>query len=392
MNRVRDDNIHYCGTAARLLFNAARFRYCRITDSPFKPAVVSLAVTNRCNSHCVMCNIWKSTRNIPDIQSLELSGQQIIDLLSDSLFSNLVELDITGGEPHLRDDLADIILGIIELKRSSLPKLRSIIVTSNGFLAKPIISNYRRILSLLRGTNIDLVSVTSLDGIGETHDRIRGTAGAFKLVSETIRGLLALKKEYPYFIPGIKTTILPQNIDGLDNILEFALSNNLFHIISPVLFTAARFRNMDMRDDLALGPSDFKKVQDFYCREELRTGYFYSTACRFLASGRKQWTCSAMYNYAFIDFDGKVYPCEIIPEVIGNVKEQGFADIWHGQGARYWRDKIGKLECCHSCHEPGAIRYSAFAGGLSYLNFLLKLGKQKYHESLRGEGFTKYSG
>jgi MoaA/NifB/PqqE/SkfB family radical SAM enzyme len=99
-----------------------------------------------------------------------------------------------------------------------------------------------------------------------------------------------------------------------------------------------------------------------------------------------------MYNYAFIDFDGKVYPCEIIPEPIGNVKEQDFQDIWNGAEAHYWRKRIGKLECCQTCHEPGAIRYSAFTEGLSYLKFLMKLGRQMYNESWVGEGFKKYFG
>jgi MoaA/NifB/PqqE/SkfB family radical SAM enzyme len=361
-----------------------------MTGTPFKPAVISLAVTNRCNSHCVMCNIWKVTRDIPDIRGLELPGREIIDLLSDSLFSDLVELDITGGEPHLRDDLVDIVQAIIKLKNNSMPGLKSLIITSNGFLNKRVIANYRRILSSLNGKNIDLVSVTSLDGVGETHDRIRGTAGAFKMVSETIRGLLALKQEYPYFITGIKTTIIPQNVNDLDDILAFASSGNMFHIISPALFTAARFRNMDAKDRLALEPAALKKVRDFYGREELSRSYFYATARQFLASGRKPWICSAMYNYAFIDFDGRVYPCEVIPEAIGNVKEQKFPDIWNGRAARQWRGKIGKLECCRTCHEPGAIRYSAFTGGLSYLKFLLKLGKERYLESLRGEGYIKY--
>jgi molybdenum cofactor biosynthesis enzyme MoaA len=136
-----------------------------------------------------MCNIWQSARETPNIKSLELSSQKIISILSSRLFTELVELDLTGGEPHLRDDLVDIVLGIIKLKKSSLTKLRSIIITSNGFLTRRIISNYKNILYALKDTNIDLVSVTSIDGIGETHDRIRGTLGAFKLASETISGL-----------------------------------------------------------------------------------------------------------------------------------------------------------------------------------------------------------
>ena len=388
----KDKNLNnYYRVGARLLFNALRFRYFKFRSIPLKPTVVSLAVTNRCNSHCIMCNIWQSARDIPDIKSFELSGEKIISIFSSRLFAELVELDLTGGEPHLRDDLVDIVLGIIRLKKSALSKLRSIVITSNGFLTRQITSNYQKILCALEDTDIDLVSVTSIDGIGETHDRIRGTGYAFKLASETLGALSELKKEFPNFITGIKTTILPQNVNVLDNILNFALSNNLFHIISPALFTEARFRNMDKRDEIMLAPDEYKKVLDFYCRDELKTSYFYSMARDFLASGYKQWACAAWYNYLFIDFDGKVYPCEIIPEPIGNVKEKNCEDIWYNFSSRYWRKRIGKLECCQTCHEPGAIRYSAFTEGLSYLKFLMKSGKNEFVKSWRGEGFSKYN-
>jgi len=386
------DKGDYYKAAARLLYNALRFRYIKLNRDTLKPTAMSLALTNRCNSHCIMCNIWKSARDIPDIKSLELSGQEIIDLLSKPLFSELVELDLTGGEPHLRDDLVNIVLGIVPLKKSSLPKLRSIIITSNGLLTPRIISNYTDILHALKGTNIDLVSVSSIDGIGETHDLIRGTKGAFVLASKTINGLLELKREYPSFIIGIKTTILPDNVNMLNAILDFALGKNLFHIISPVFFTEVRFKNVDKRGELMLGPAEYKKVSEFYRRNELRTSYFYSRAISFLNTGRKNWACAALYNYVFIDYDGKVYPCEIIPTPIGDVKNERLEDIWHSPLARYWRKRIGKLECCLTCHEPGAIRYSAFTEGSSYLKFLVKLGRHKFNETLYGEGFSKYFG
>ena len=392
MNRKRNTNRDYFRAAARLLYNALRFRCYRLQGNPLKPAIISLAVTNRCNSHCIMCNVWKRARDVPDIKSLELSGKEIIDLLSEPLFSELVELDLTGGEPHLRDDLVEIVIGISRLKKSYLPKLRSIVITSNGFLTGRIISNYRNILYALSGTNIDLVSVTSIDGLGEIHDRIRGTGGAFGLASDTISKLLELRKEYPNFIMGIKTTILPINISVLGAIPDFAITRNLFHIISPVLFAETRFRNMDKKDELRLGPVENKKLSEFYSREELRTSYFYSKLRGFLSTGRKQWTCTASYNYLFIDYDGKVYPCEMIPNPIGDLKQQDLDIIWNSPSAHSWRKKSGRLENCMMCHEPGAIRYSAFTEGFSYLKYLMGPGRYKFDETLYGEGFSKYFG
>ena len=391
MKQEKSRDTGYYGSVCRLLFNALRFRYSRWINRPLKPTVLSLAVTGRCNSHCVMCNIWKQARENPEIVSQELSAQAIIDLLSNPLFSELVELDLTGGEPHLRDDLTDIVLGTIKIKHDSLPKLRSIIITSNGFLTDKIISNYKDILEALKDTDIDLVSVISIDGIGENHDKTRGTKDAFKMATATLDRLAELKDEYPRLISGIKTTILPQNVDALGEILSFAITKDLFYIISPAFFTEKRFRNLNRRDDLALAPAEFKKVLDFYGRDELKTGCYYDMARRFLASGRKQWVCTALFNYLFIDFDGKIYPCEIMPEPIGDLNKQDIREIWVSPRAQAWRKRIGKSEYCQTCHEPGAIRYSAFSEGLSYLRFLNRLGRKNRSESLYGEGLIKYS-
>ncbi|MBN1161321.1 MAG: radical SAM protein [Dehalococcoidales bacterium] len=392
MRPERSRNTGYYRSACRLLFNGCKFRCSRFINRPLKPTVLSLALTGRCNSHCIMCNIWKQARENPETVSRELSAQAIIDLLSNPLFSELVELDLTGGEPHLRDDLVDIGLGITRLKSSSLPRLRSVIITSNGFLTGKIISDYRDILRNLKNTDIDLVSVISIDGIGATHDKVRGTKNAYKMATTTLDRLVELKKEYPGLIPGIKTTILPQNIDALDDILNFAITRHLFYIISPAFFTEKRFRNLNRRDELALSPTEYKKVLNFFNRDELKTGYYYDTARRFLATGRRQWACTALFNYLFIDFDGKIYPCEIMPEPIGDLKQQDIRDIWASPRSQAWRKRIGKSEYCQTCHEPGAIRYSAFTEGLSYFKFLNQLGRKVRSESLHGEGYIKYSG
>jgi MoaA/NifB/PqqE/SkfB family radical SAM enzyme len=387
---ARSNTGDYFKATARLIWNGLKFRGTGLMKAAAKPTVISLAVTNRCNSHCIMCNIWKRASEEADIKSREMSREQIIGILSHPLLSEVVELDLTGGEPHLRDDLADIAIAIGGLKKSALPRLRSLIITSNGLLPPRIIANYQRILESLRGTDIDLVSVNSIDGIGPTHDFIRGTRGAFELATETIDGLMELRAEYPNFIIGIKTTILPDNVNVLGAILDFALGRELFHIISPALFTEARFRNLEKKDTLALGTAQYGDVLEFYRLDSLRTDYFYSTARDFLATGRKRWTCAALYNYLFIDFDGTVYPCEMIAEPIGNVKEQDLAEIWHSTSARHWRHGIGKLECCRTCHEPGAIRYSAYAEGWSYLKFLAALGRHEFDETYYRGGFGKY--
>ena len=388
MEKDKGDN--YARAVVQLLTNAARFRRVRLGASPLQPEVISLALTIRCNSHCVMCNMWRQVLQEPDVATSELTGDEIIGLLSRPLFADLVELDLTGGEPHLREDLVDIVLRIAALKKQNLPRLKSIVITSNGLLPERIIANYRAILKGMKDTGIDLVCVASLDGIGEVHDRIRGTKGAFDSAAETLRGLSELKNEYPGYYVGVKTTVLPQNVDSLDAVLDYANGEGFFHIISPVFFTGSRFRNEEKRQLLELTPADRDKLLRFYRNEEFDTNYFYTRIRNYLDTGRKNWSCTAAYNYLFIDYDGSVYPCELLPESLGSVREEALEDIWNGQKAHDHRDKIDTSDRCLACIEPGAVRYSACAEGLSYLGFLRDLGYLNYDKSLSGEGFIKY--
>jgi MoaA/NifB/PqqE/SkfB family radical SAM enzyme len=380
----------YYRTVFRLLGQIFAFRYHKILARPLKPTAVSLSLTQRCNSHCIMCNIWRRSQEELDLKKLELSSQEIRELLSQPLFSELVELDLTGGEPHLRDDLVDIVVGIASLKSTHLHRLRSIIVTSNGLLSACIVSNYQRILETIKGAEIDLVCVISLDGFGETHDRVRGTPGAYQRVSKTIGNLLELRAARPHFYIGIKTTILPQNVDALNAILDFALTNDLFPIISPVFFTAGRFRNLSQEDSLSLDPEEDKKLFQFYSRKELRTSYFYSRALNHFGNGRKTWRCTAGYSYLFIEFDGKVYPCEMMDTPMGDLRKQDAAALLSSRLFRDWRQKMEKLPACRACLEPGAIRYSALTEGSSYLGFVRQLGKYESQKTIQEEGFSKY--
>lgn len=383
-------NNGYYGTILKLLGRAVRYRLARLTATPLQPEVVSLALTLRCNSHCVMCNMWRQAKEIPDIEKRELTGDEIVKLLSRPLFSRLVELDLTGGEPHLREDLVNTVLRLAALKEDHLPRMKSIVITSNGLLPEKVTANYRRILEGIRDTGIDLVSVASLDGIGGVHDRVRGTKGAYVLAMQTLAGLAELKKEYPNYYVGVKTTVLPQNIDSLDEILDYARNNGFFHIISPAFFTEARFRNPEKRGRLALSPADDAKLARFYQGEGLGVNYFYSRIRSFLAVGKKGWACTAAYNYLFIDYDGTVYPCELLSEPIGNIREQAIEAIWHSRKTKEWRRRIDKTDSCRVCVEPGAVRYSACAAGMSYAGYVRGLGKEQCVKSLSGEGFSKY--
>lgn len=214
----------------RLISNGIRFQYLKRTGKPGKPQSVNLEITHECIARCIMCNIWKIPGDVSN-----LSMPEWIKLLSSELFADIRELDVTGGEPFIRDDLIDLFDGICELKQKNLKRLKSIIVTTNGFLTERVLTTTVEILQALQKRDLYLVVVCSLDAVGKLHNRIRNYKNGWSKVSKTIEGLVPLRDRYPNLIVGLKSTILPLNINELSKIQAYADSKGLFTIISPYL-------------------------------------------------------------------------------------------------------------------------------------------------------------
>ncbi len=50
-------------------------------------------------------------------------------------------------------------------------------------------------------------------------------------------------------------------------------------------------------------------------------------------------------NSFFLEPDGWILPCNAMEEVMGNLKEQSFRDIWNGERAEYVRQMV------RGCHK-----------------------------------------
>ena len=374
----------------KLLANSEKYQELKKTGHPMKPVGISIAVTGRCNSHCIMCSIWKLCKENPDIINNEMTKNEILGYLRDPYLSDLVEIDLTGGEPHLREDLVDIIFGIVNLKQTTLKNLKTIIVPSNGYLTDKILPRMERILARLKGTGIDFVSVSSVDGIGKTHDIMRGTKGAFDKASKTIDGFMELRKRYAdFFLPGLKTTITHYNVDELDALLNFAVKRNMFYIISSAIITKKRFRNEQYRDKLELRPKDKRRIARFYENRKMDMDFYYQKIFETITTGKKQWTCTALFDYLFIDYDRKVYPCPIQDVCVGDLTESTLSEILTSERAADVRKTVGTYSLCQQCTEPGTVRYSQIMEGKAMLDFLKSKGREYYQKIIFDKGLHK---
>jgi MoaA/NifB/PqqE/SkfB family radical SAM enzyme len=332
-----------------------------------------------------MCNIWQSPREAP-----ELSIEEWIALLNHDLFSDLVELDITGGEPFLRSDLVDLLTAVCGMPKNRRQALKSIAVTTNGFLTGRVAAACRRILPKARHAGIDLVMVCAMDAVGEVHDAIRGYPGGWRRTNQTIEGLLGLRAEYPNLIIGLKTTVLPETIGELDAIARYAAKRGLFTIISPCIVTRGRYLNADRAADLAFQPAQRQAMACFFRKAASSWSFHETCLVHYLESGRMQKPCTCGFNYFFIRSQGALFPCPMIDASPGNVTQVPIENLLASPTAAGIRHRVGRFPECRHCTEPGLERYSLPYEGWTYLGLLPKMGRRRFLEMHRRMGLDKY--
>ena len=371
--------------AARLLRNGLRYRRLRLTGRPGRPQAASLEVTHKCVCRCVMCNIWKIPASVPD-----LPLQTWVELLSEDLLSDLRELDLTGGEPFLRDDLVPFIRAICELRKGHLTRLRSVAITTNGVLTHRVLSMVGEMLQPMKESGLELVVVCALDAVGDRHDTIRRFPGAWLSVDRSIAGLVDLRSTHSNLIVGVKTTVLPENVGDLGKIAEYARDRDLFTIISPAIATAGRYLNPDKAQDLTLTIAGRALLAKFYEGPDFKWSYHAKALARYLRTGRMEKPCSCGLNYFFVRSDGRVYLCPLFEEALGSILDGSLTTLFTSRRAREIRGLIGKSPECRRCTEPGLERYSLPYEGFAYLRTLLRSGPRRFLEQHRHLGLDKY--
>ncbi len=362
-----------------------RYRYLKAMGMPGRPEALSIEVTRRCIAKCVMCNIWQMPATAP-----ELVADDWLKLLQSPVLSDLKELDITGGEPFLRNDIVELLLGIGKLKATHLKQLCSIAITTNGFLTERVLKDVGAVIAPLEQAGVSLVFACGFDAVGKVHDRIRNFKGGWDRLNATLQGLKALREKHPSLILGIKTTVTRYNIDELDKVCRYADEHRLFTIVSPYILTANRYDNIDKEDSLSFSIEDLEKLREFYNSPRFQWSYYRDELLRFLDTGRMGKPCSAGFNYFFIRSTGELYSCPIIDALLGNVKEASLERLIRSDGAARFRKNILKSPECAGCTEPGLERYALPFEGFHYLRQFFRLGRNGFLLLHSHMGLDKY--
>jgi SynChlorMet cassette radical SAM/SPASM protein ScmE len=165
------------------------------------PKSVDMEITNRCNLRCTYCSHFTSAGDV----GLDLPTAEWLAFFEELGRCAVMNLTLCGGEPFVRDDLKEIIEGIVRNRMRFK-------ILSNGTLITDEMAAF-----LASTRRCDGIQV-SIDGsVPITHDSCRGR-GTFR---KAMNGIKNLQK---YKLPvTVRVTIHRSNVHDLENVARLLL-------------------------------------------------------------------------------------------------------------------------------------------------------------------------
>lgn len=334
------------------------------------PKKVLIALTYRCNSRCIMCNIWKKRKK-------ELSFNQWRQVLKDPIFSQIEELSLTGGEAFIHPNF----IKLFKLFIKFIPKLKKIDVVSNGFASKKIITECKELISICQKKRIEFSVSISLDGLGEKHDQIRGVEQAFQKTTNTLLTLKKIQKKKSFWL-GSSAVIQRANLDQISRLETWFNRHHIFYQLQIVGFHDSYLNNTDLKDKINYSVQQkpileqimLKQIQRPRSNHDYSAYYWQDMYHLYFKNQRRHTPCAFLKDHFAFDCYGDVYFC-FSDRKIGNCLKKGLSEIYYDKKNQARRKKMCSTVCTHCnsyCHVNDALKKDFF-------NFFLFKIKRKLH-------------
>ena len=303
--------------------------------------VLQFHITGRCNLQCKHC--YRQEGNAE-----KLSYEDVINVIDQfrSLRAkyNAIQgikkrghINLTGGEPFIREDIAKIIAYI----DSCGSELTYGILSNGSFLDE-------QMLGLLKKTNVSFVQL-SIDGDRKVHDVLRAP-GDYDRVFATARRLECA---------GIRTyisfTANRENYKCIPKIATKCRRAGVTKLWSDRMVPIGRGENLK---DLCITESEIpayiqtlKKAQGTWLTKKLypKTQVALNRALQFLNSDGAIYFCSAGESLITVDEFGQVMPCRRMPIVCGDVFSQTLENIYYRNPVFCELREKSVPEACKAC-------------------------------------------
>lgn len=307
------------------------------------PVNITMSLLYPCNSRCKTCNVYEKS---PDQLSLE-EFDRIFALLGEAPFW----FTMSGGEPFLRQEIADICISAYKHCKPAI-----INIPTNASLYKIIPERVQRILE--NCPESELIINVSLDEIGEKHNEIRGFPNNFQRAMTSYRALKELSKKFLNFTLGIHTVISNFNVDHIPMIYDQLQQLEPDSYITEIAEERVELETIGCNITPSL--TKYSQAIDFLSDQIKRHHFsgvskitqsfrleYYELVKKTLKYRTQVIPCYAGIISAQISPQGDVWPCCIRADVMGNLRENGydFRKIWQSAEAARIRASIKRKEC-----------------------------------------------
>lgn len=290
----------------------------------------TVIVTYRCNARCNMCNRYKKPSKLEEEISIET-----IRKLPQMYFTN-----ITGGEPFIRTDLKDIV-------RELYKKSDRIVISTNGFFTDRILDLCKEFPNI--GIRI------SIEGLEDTNNKIRGLNDGFN------RGYTTLKKLVEMDMKDVGFGMTVQDANAMDLVTLYNLSDEM-----NMEFATASLHNSfyfveakNIINDRPMVAQAFENLINELLKSKSPKkwfrAYFNHGLINYIYGQPRLLPCDMAFDTFFVDPYGDVMPCNGTKnkEVMGNLNEQSWEELWNSQKAVEVRKVV---RCCdRDCWMIGSV-------------------------------------
>lgn len=275
------------------------------------PLAGTFELTPRCNFSCRMCYVHENVS-----PSLEMSAQEWIELGRTARDAGMLFLLLTGGEPMLRKDFAQI---YSELRKLGL----MITINTNGSLLTD------EILDAFLRYPPTRVNITLYGGSSETYRSLCGNP-AFETVTANILRLVDAQ------IPvKINCTVTPYNAHDAVKIHDFAKEHQLQIQSTCYMYPPVRVNGCQYGEAPARFTSEDAAKYMLLCREQtltpeqLAASVYSPVEDDCTRECGDPMSCRAGRTTFWVTWDGKLMPCGTFPTTGSyDLKTMGFLQAW----------------------------------------------------------------
>jgi MoaA/NifB/PqqE/SkfB family radical SAM enzyme len=326
-------------------------------------------VTSICNERCRHCFYWEKLNHTGDLTFAQI--QRVSETMP-----AITDLWLSGGEPFLRKELADI----LELFYRN-NHIQWVNLPTNGLFKDRTYRYLDQVLTRCPELHLDLN--VSVDGFEATHERIRGVPGCYAKTLDLIRSLPPLVQKYRQRLRVNMNTCL--NADNADELIDFM--KFVYHEL-PVDGQYLQLIRGNVMDP-ALKQIPLERLQEIYrfarmlydryaermfrdfgwlSRKMLATFHSGTLAfhnkiqfANYLESTPWPMACTAGETFCVIDYNGDVRACELRGR-LANLRDYDY------DFSRFWEDSLRTNEtrqivddqcwCTHVCNIHDSLRYA----------------------------------